>query len=204
MWRGRISVSSATWTVPRIKCSIKILNSLQTIRNFFPGLVSGGLVSTQKADFWWKQRRHLCNFSIVGSIPQQIPALSFFFLLFFHFKHVFLLLSHLIEGRLTRSAEMQCAGNHCSTPGYKTTITIKIKHSKINPGMDVGNQLLKPEVVLDWGMIGERAPATEHAKQLHIHPAFPGIPVPHPHSQNRSSRSLARGLFVFTGVLFCL
>lgn len=44
--------------------------------------------------------------------------------------------------------------------------------------MDVGNQLLKPEVMLDWGMIGERAPATEHAKQLHIHPAFPQHPCP--------------------------
>lgn len=89
MWRGCISVSSATWTIPRIKCSIKILNSLQTIRNFFPGLVSGGLVSTQKVDFWWKQRRHLCNFSIVGSIPQQIPALSFYFYFSF-FKILFL------------------------------------------------------------------------------------------------------------------
>lgn len=44
--------------------------------------------------------------------------------------------------------------------------------------MDVGNQLLKPEVVLDWAMIGERAPATEHSKQLHIHPALPQHPCP--------------------------
>lgn len=103
---------------------------------------------------------------------------TLFFLFCFRFERVFLLPSHFTQERLTRSAEKKHAGNHSSPPGYKITITIKIKYNKINPGMDVANQLLKPEVVLDWATTGKRLPATEHAKQLHIRLAFLQHPCP--------------------------
>lgn len=54
---------------------------------------------------------------------------------------------------------------------YDTENNNKNKN-KIKTWMDVANQLLKPEVMLDWAMIGKRPPATEHAEQLYIHPAL--------------------------------